>query len=204
MVIFQNNFPEAGHQYMKFGFSVQQRILLEPPPSWSVSEELSSWLCFCSCPSAGLISPWNLPLYLLTWKIAPAIAAGNTVIAKPSELTSVTAWMLCKLLDKAGNRVWGQGGGTELEQNCQRPPSLSTDSVLSFHFVSLILSDHAFIHSGSLLCLPSLFNSSRVSLDNSVTPWGEGCVVNTAGFERPDNIKDITLSSYYHQQSLKI
>uniref|UniRef100_A0A8C2UZK5 Aldehyde dehydrogenase 8 family member A1 n=1 Tax=Chinchilla lanigera TaxID=34839 RepID=A0A8C2UZK5_CHILA len=50
---------------------------------------------------AGLISPWNLPLYLLTWKIAPAIAAGNTVIAKPSELTSVTAWMLCKLLDKA-------------------------------------------------------------------------------------------------------
>ncbi|XP_073893171.1 2-aminomuconic semialdehyde dehydrogenase isoform X7 [Macaca fascicularis] len=51
---------------------------------------------------AGLISPWNLPLYLLTWKIAPAIAAGNTVVAKPSELTSVTAWMLCTLLDKAG------------------------------------------------------------------------------------------------------
>uniref|UniRef100_A0A8D0QRC7 Aldehyde dehydrogenase domain-containing protein n=1 Tax=Sus scrofa TaxID=9823 RepID=A0A8D0QRC7_PIG len=50
---------------------------------------------------AGLISPWNLPLYLLTWKIAPAIAAGNTVIAKPSELTSVTAWMMCKLLEKA-------------------------------------------------------------------------------------------------------
>src|SRR5213075_2528173 len=36
---------------------------------------------------AGLISPWNLPLYLLTWKIAPAIATGNTCIAKPSELT---------------------------------------------------------------------------------------------------------------------
>uniref|UniRef100_A0A8C5NYX0 Aldehyde dehydrogenase 8 family, member A1 n=1 Tax=Jaculus jaculus TaxID=51337 RepID=A0A8C5NYX0_JACJA len=50
---------------------------------------------------AGLISPWNLPLYLLTWKIAPAIASGNTVIAKPSELTSVTAWMMCKLLDRA-------------------------------------------------------------------------------------------------------
>ncbi|XP_052025434.1 2-aminomuconic semialdehyde dehydrogenase [Apodemus sylvaticus] len=64
---------------------------------------------------AGLISPWNLPLYLLTWKIAPAIAAGNTVIAKPSELTSVTAWMFCKLLDKAGvpagviNIVFGTG-----------------------------------------------------------------------------------------------
>ncbi|KAG3290291.1 aldehyde dehydrogenase 8 family member A1, transcript variant X2 [Ictidomys tridecemlineatus] len=64
---------------------------------------------------AGLISPWNLPLYLLTWKIAPAIAAGNTVIAKPSELTSVTAWMLCKFLNKAGvppgvvNIVFGTG-----------------------------------------------------------------------------------------------
>uniref|UniRef100_A0A2K5RHY5 Aldehyde dehydrogenase 8 family member A1 n=1 Tax=Cebus imitator TaxID=2715852 RepID=A0A2K5RHY5_CEBIM len=64
---------------------------------------------------AGLISPWNLPLYLLTWKIAPAMAAGNTVIAKPSELTSVTAWMLCKLLNKAGvppgvvNIVFGAG-----------------------------------------------------------------------------------------------
>ncbi|KAG7254897.1 hypothetical protein CRUP_022949, partial [Coryphaenoides rupestris] len=37
---------------------------------------------------AGLISPWNFPLYLLTWKIAPAIAMGNTVVAKPSEMTS--------------------------------------------------------------------------------------------------------------------
>src|SRR5438270_6056139 len=40
---------------------------------------------------AGLISPWNLPLYLLSWKIAPAIAVGNTAIAKPSELTPMTA-----------------------------------------------------------------------------------------------------------------
>lgn len=51
---------------------------------------------------AGLISPWNLPLYLLTWKIAPAIATGNTVVAKPSEMTSVTAWMMCKLMQQAG------------------------------------------------------------------------------------------------------
>jgi aminomuconate-semialdehyde/2-hydroxymuconate-6-semialdehyde dehydrogenase len=40
------------------------------------------------------ISPWNLPLYLFTWKIAPALAAGNTVVAKPSEVTPYTAWML--------------------------------------------------------------------------------------------------------------
>ena len=51
---------------------------------------------------AGLISPWNLPLYLLTWKIAPAIASGNTCVAKPSELTPATAMKLCELAVEAG------------------------------------------------------------------------------------------------------
>lgn len=46
---------------------------------------------------AGLISPWNLPLYLLTWKIAPALACGNTAIAKPSELTPKTAELLARV-----------------------------------------------------------------------------------------------------------
>ena len=50
----------------------------------------------------GCISPWNLPLYLFTWKIAPAIAAGNCVIAKPSEVTPVTAYLLSKICDEAG------------------------------------------------------------------------------------------------------
>lgn len=45
----------------------------------------------------GCISPWNLPLYLLTWKIAPALAAGNTVVAKPSEVTPYTAFLLSEL-----------------------------------------------------------------------------------------------------------
>ncbi|XP_027046818.1 aldehyde dehydrogenase family 8 member A1-like [Pocillopora damicornis] len=64
---------------------------------------------------AGLISPWNLPVYLLTYKIAPAIAAGNTVVCKPSEMTSVTAWMMAKVLNEAGlppgvvNLVMGTG-----------------------------------------------------------------------------------------------
>ena len=64
---------------------------------------------------AGLISPWNLPLYLLTFKLAPAIMSGNTVVAKPSEMTSVTAWMLCDILREAElpegviNMVFGFG-----------------------------------------------------------------------------------------------
>lgn len=51
---------------------------------------------------AGCISPWNLPLYLFTWKIAPALAAGCTVVGKPSEVTPVTAWMLGNLAREAG------------------------------------------------------------------------------------------------------
>ena len=54
------------------------------------------------CGVVGLITPWNLPLYLLSFKLAPAIASGCCVIAKPSEMTSVTAWMLCKVLCEAG------------------------------------------------------------------------------------------------------
>ena len=50
----------------------------------------------------GCISPWNLPLYLFTWKIAPAIAAGNCVVAKPSEITPLTAHMLGELCSEAG------------------------------------------------------------------------------------------------------
>ena len=63
----------------------------------------------------GCISPWNLPLYLFTWKIAPAIAAGNCVVAKPSEVTPVTAYLLSKICKEAGlpngvlNIVYGTG-----------------------------------------------------------------------------------------------
>lgn len=64
----------------------------------------------------GCISPWNLPLYLFTWKIAPALAAGNTVVAKPSEVTPNTASLLSEILDEVGlpagvlNIVHGLGG----------------------------------------------------------------------------------------------
>lgn len=64
---------------------------------------------------AGCISPWNLPLYLFTWKIAPALAAGCTVVAKPSELTPMTAFLFSQLCMEAGlpagvlNIVYGLG-----------------------------------------------------------------------------------------------
>jgi aminomuconate-semialdehyde/2-hydroxymuconate-6-semialdehyde dehydrogenase len=67
---------------------------------------------------AACISPWNLPLYLLTWKIAPALASGNTVVAKPSEVTPMTAYILSKICIEAGlpkgvlNIVHGLGSKT--------------------------------------------------------------------------------------------
>lgn len=51
---------------------------------------------------AGLISPWNLPLYLISFKIAPAISTGCTVVCKPSEMTSLTAHMLAEVMVEAG------------------------------------------------------------------------------------------------------
>ena len=51
---------------------------------------------------AGCISPWNLPLYLFTWKIAPALASGNCVVAKPSEVTPMTAYLLSKICREVG------------------------------------------------------------------------------------------------------
>lgn len=63
------------------------------------------------------ISPWNLPLYLFTWKIAPALASGNTVVAKPSEVTPMTAYLFSKLCIEAGlpagvlNILHGTGPG---------------------------------------------------------------------------------------------
>lgn len=64
----------------------------------------------------GCISPWNLPLYLFSWKIAPALAAGNCIVAKPSEVTPYTAYLLGKVAQEAGmppgvmNILHGEGG----------------------------------------------------------------------------------------------
>ncbi len=73
----------------------------------------------------GLIQPWNLPLFLLTWKLAPALAAGNTVVIKPSELTPMTATVLMEICKDAGvpdgvvNLVhgFGQGAGSAINKH---------------------------------------------------------------------------------------
>jgi aminomuconate-semialdehyde/2-hydroxymuconate-6-semialdehyde dehydrogenase len=78
----------------------------------------------------GLISPWNLPLYLFTWKVAPALAAGNTAVAKPSELTPLTAHLLTELCQEAGlppgvlNVI--QGHGTRAGAAIVRHPAIRT------------------------------------------------------------------------------
>ena len=65
----------------------------------------------------ALITPWNLPLYLLSWKVAPAIGMGNTVVCKPSELTPLTADLMMRVIDEVGlpagvvNLVHGDGAG---------------------------------------------------------------------------------------------
>jgi len=74
-----------------------------------------SYTVKCPVGVAGLISPWNLPLYLLSFKVAPALICGNTVVAKPSEMTSVSCQKLCQVFQDAGvpagvvNIVFGLG-----------------------------------------------------------------------------------------------
>ncbi len=85
---------------------------------------------------AGLISPWNLPLYLATWKLGPALATGNTAVLKPSEVTPMTASLLGDLCNKAGipagvlNIVHGTGPdcGGHLVQHADVPTVSFTGS----------------------------------------------------------------------------
>jgi aminomuconate-semialdehyde/2-hydroxymuconate-6-semialdehyde dehydrogenase len=93
---------------------------------------------------AGLISPWNLPLYLFTWKIAPALATGNTAVAKPSELTPMTAFMLAKLANEAGlppgvlNIVHGTGAscGAEIVRHPDVPTISFTGSTATGRWIA--------------------------------------------------------------------
>jgi aminomuconate-semialdehyde/2-hydroxymuconate-6-semialdehyde dehydrogenase len=91
-------------------------ILHEASETHSMGEQGFNYTLRQPIGVAGCISPWNLPLYLFTWKIAPALASGNTVVAKPSEITPLTAYLLSELCIEAGmpagvlNIVHGLGG----------------------------------------------------------------------------------------------
>ncbi len=89
--------PRAASNFRFFA----NQILLDSQESYDLNGQALSYVIRKPVGVVGLISPWNLPLYLLTWKIAPAIAVGNTCICKPSEMTSMTAFMLGELIKKA-------------------------------------------------------------------------------------------------------
>ena len=89
--------PRASSNFRFFGNAITQFASESHHMGDAVNYTLRQPLGVVSC-----ISPWNLPLYLFTWKIAPALAAGNTVVAKPSEVTPMTAFLLAKICKEVG------------------------------------------------------------------------------------------------------
>ena len=107
--------PRAASNFRFFGNAITQ---FASESHESVGQDAINYTLRQPIGVVGCISPWNLPLYLFTWKIAPAIAAGNCVIAKPSEVTPMTAYLLGEILKEAGlpkgvlNIVHGLGSTT--------------------------------------------------------------------------------------------
>lgn len=94
----QVDIPRASSNFRFFATSIMHFA----SESHSTSEAVLNYTLRKPIGVVGCISPWNLPLYLFTWKIAPALAAGNCVIAKPSEVTPITAYLLSKICMQAG------------------------------------------------------------------------------------------------------
>ena len=107
--------PRAASNFRFFGHAITQ---FYSESHETKSEKTINYTLRHPLGVVGCISPWNLPLYLLTWKIAPALAAGNCVIAKPSEITPYTAFLLGEICNEAGlpkgvlNIVHGLGATT--------------------------------------------------------------------------------------------
>lgn len=103
--------PRAAYNFRFFAGIIRHELSVAAP----MNQKSFSYVRREPIGVAGLISPWNLPIYLLTWKIAPAIAYGNTCVAKPSEMTSHTAAILAEIFIEAGlpkgvvNLVFGLG-----------------------------------------------------------------------------------------------
>ena len=107
--------PRAASNFRFFGNAITQ---FSSESHESIGQHAINYTLRQAIGVVGCISPWNLPLYLFTWKIAPALAAGNCVIAKPSEVTPMTAFLLSEICNEAGlpkgvlNIVHGLGGTT--------------------------------------------------------------------------------------------
>ncbi len=91
--------PRAASNFRFFGNAITQ---FASESHESVGQDAINYTLRQPIGVVGCISPWNLPLYLFTWKIAPAIAAGNCVVAKPSEVTPLTAYLLGEICTEAG------------------------------------------------------------------------------------------------------
>ncbi|WP_142785422.1 aldehyde dehydrogenase [Changchengzhania lutea] len=91
--------PRAASNFRFFGNAITQ---FASESHESVGQNAINYTLRQPIGVVGCISPWNLPLYLFTWKIAPAIAAGNCVVAKPSEITPMTAYLLGDICNEAG------------------------------------------------------------------------------------------------------
>ena len=91
--------PRAASNFRFFGNAITQ---FASESHESVGQNAINYTLRQPIGVVGCISPWNLPLYLFTWKIAPAIAAGNCVVAKPSEVTPMTAYLLSEICNQAG------------------------------------------------------------------------------------------------------
>jgi len=91
--------PRAASNFRFFGNAITQ---FASESHESIGQQAINYTLRQPIGVVGCISPWNLPLYLFTWKIAPAIAAGNCVVAKPSEITPMTAYLLGEICTEAG------------------------------------------------------------------------------------------------------
>ncbi|NRD23158.1 aldehyde dehydrogenase [Winogradskyella litoriviva] len=91
--------PRAASNFRFFGNAITQ---FASESHESVGQQAINYTLRQPIGVVGCISPWNLPLYLFTWKIAPALAAGNCVVAKPSEVTPMTAYLLGEICKIAG------------------------------------------------------------------------------------------------------
>ena len=121
--------PRAASNFKFFGHAITQ---FSSDAHESIGKNTINFTLKQPLGVVGCISPWNLPLYLFTWKIAPALAAGNCVVAKPSEITPLTAYMLGEICTKAGlpNGVLNivQGLGTTAGQAIVEHPKIKAIS----------------------------------------------------------------------------